>query len=139
MSRVSCRPSHLNFDSFHQPCLLPWRTPYCHRNTAWAGVGEDCRPRTTWRPLALFGQPGSPSFATHWRFLPRRLDGTTAGCQFILPPLRVPPQSSKGCSHTRRFGTLASPPPPVSGMPLGPHPPCHQKSFIASPASGSES
>ena len=36
-------------------------------------------PRTTWRPLTLFGQPGSPSFATNWKFLPRRLDGTTAG------------------------------------------------------------
>ena len=24
-------------------------------------VGEDCRPRTTWRPLTLLGQPGSSS------------------------------------------------------------------------------
>ena len=28
LSRVSCRPSHLNIDRFHQPCLLPWRI--CH-------------------------------------------------------------------------------------------------------------
>ena len=27
-----------------------------------------------------YGQPGSSSFASRWRFLPRRLDGTTAGC-----------------------------------------------------------
>ena len=48
--RVSCRPSHLNFDPFHQPCLLRWLTLYCRRlRLAWAGIGEDCRPRTTWR------------------------------------------------------------------------------------------
>ena len=39
LSRVSCLPLHLIFDRFHQPCLLPWRTPYCHRNTA--GLGRD--------------------------------------------------------------------------------------------------
>ena len=71
LSRWSCRPSHLNTDRFHQPCLLPGRT---------SRIGEDCRPRTAWRPLTLFGQPGSSSSASHWRFLPRRLDGTTAGC-----------------------------------------------------------
>ena len=71
LSRVSCRQFHLNIDRFHQPCLLPGRT---------SRIGEDCRPRTTWRPLTLFGQPGSSSFACHWRFLLRRLDGTTAGC-----------------------------------------------------------
>ena len=40
LSRVSCRPFHLNIDRFHQPCLLPGRT---------SRMGEDCRPRTTWR------------------------------------------------------------------------------------------
>ena len=62
----SCRPPHLNVDRFH----YPGASRYCHRCTAgcWAGTGEDCRPRTTWRPLTLFGQPGSPSFASHWRF-----------------------------------------------------------------------
>ena len=69
LSRVSCRPFHQNFVSFHQPSLLHWRTPYCHRNTAGFGKeGEDCRPRTTRRPHTLFGQPGSPSFSTHWRY-----------------------------------------------------------------------
>ena len=24
LSRLSCRPPHLNFDRFHQPCLFPW-------------------------------------------------------------------------------------------------------------------
>ena len=91
-SCLSCGTPHLNIVRFHQPCLLPWRTPYCHRNTAgfWAGTSEDCHPRTTWRPLTLFGQPGSFSFA-NWRFLPCRPDGTTAKCYFILLPLRVPP------------------------------------------------
>ena len=32
LSKVSCRPSHLNVDRFHQPCLLPWRNPLL----AWA-------------------------------------------------------------------------------------------------------
>ena len=68
--RVRCRPLHLNIDRFHQHCLLPGRT---------SRRSEDCHPRTTWRPLTLFGQPGTSSFASHWRFLPRRLDGTTAG------------------------------------------------------------
>ena len=40
----------MNFDRFHQLCLFLGRT---------SRVGEDCRPRTTWRPLALCGQPGS--------------------------------------------------------------------------------
>ena len=81
-SRVSCRQSHLNVVRFHQPCLLPWRVPLLPPKHGWllGREDEDCFPRTTWRPLTLCGQPGSPSFATHWRFLPRRLDGTTAGC-----------------------------------------------------------
>ena len=58
LSRVSCRPPHLNFDRFHQPCLIPGRT---------SRMGEDCRPRTTWRPLTLAGSPALP-FASHWRF-----------------------------------------------------------------------
>ena len=56
LSRLSCRPPHLNVDRFHQPCLFPGRT---------SRIGEDCRPRTPWRPLSLFGQPGSSSFASH--------------------------------------------------------------------------
>ena len=59
LPRVSCRPSHLNIDRFHQLCLLLGRT---------SRVGEDCRPRTTWRPLSLLEQPGSSYFASHWRF-----------------------------------------------------------------------
>ena len=59
LSRVSCRPFHLNIDRFHQPCVLPGRT---------SRIGEDCRLRTTWLPLTLFGQPGSSSFAFDWRF-----------------------------------------------------------------------
>ena len=50
-SRVSCRPSHQNVDRFHQPCLLPGRT---------SRICEDCRPRTTWRPLTLAGRPALP-------------------------------------------------------------------------------
>ena len=52
LSRVSCRPSHLNFNRFHQPCLLPGRT---------SRIGGSCRfPRTTWRPLTLAGSTVLP-------------------------------------------------------------------------------
>ena len=88
LSRVSCRPSHLNVDRFHQPCLLPGRT---------SRMGEDCRPRTTWRPLTFAGSPALP---------PLRLTGGIAtptrryhGRMFIHPfplPLRVPPREQKG-------------------------------------------
>ena len=122
VSRLSCRPPHLNFDRFHQPCLLPWRVPLLppiHGRDRW-GLSV---LRTTWRPLTLLGQPGSPSFATDWRFFAtptRRYHGR----MLIHPslPLRVPPQDQR-CLHTRKFGTLASPPPPVVVMPWGPHPP----------------
>ena len=71
LSRMSCRPSHLNVDRFHQPCLLPWRNPLLPPKHGWL-LGRDrwCLsvPRTTWRPLTLFGQPGSSSFASHWSF-----------------------------------------------------------------------
>ena len=73
--------------------------------------------RTTWWPLTLLtGSPALPPCATHWRYLPRLLDGTTAGRYFAIPLLRVPPLV-QGCSDTRRLGTLASPPPPVTSMP----------------------
>ena len=62
------------------------------------------------------GQPGSSSFGSHWRFLPRRLDGTTAGCQFILPPPACATWSMKVFAHTQVR---------VGDMPWGPHPPGH--------------
>ena len=91
LSRVSCLPFHLNIDRFHQPCLLPGRT---------SRIGEDCRPRTTWRPLTLCGQPGSPSFASHWRFFAtptRRYHGRT----LIRPssPACANPKSKGVCTH----------------------------------------
>ena len=45
LSRVNCRPSHLNVDRFHQPCLLPGRS----------------HPRTMWQPLTLAGSRVPPS------------------------------------------------------------------------------
>ena len=52
LSRMSA-PRLLNFDRFYQPCLLHGRIP---------GIGEDCRPRTTWRPRTLVGSPIFPPF-----------------------------------------------------------------------------
>ena len=91
----------------------PGASPYCHRNTAgcWAGIGEDCRPRTTWRPLTLFGQPGSHSFATHWRYchadetVPRQdVNSSFPSCVchpigkvFALTQVRDPRESAAAC------------------------------------------
>ena len=63
---VSCRPFYLNVDRFHQPCPLPART---------SRIGEDCRPRTTWRPHTLFGaapdaDPPPPVLDTPWGPIP---------------------------------------------------------------------
>ena len=123
LSRVSCRPPHLNVDRFHQPCLLPGRT---------SRIGEDCRPRTTWRPLTLFEQPGSSSFASHWRFFAtptRRYHGRmlihpSHPCVWIL--------LFQSVIVKFRFGTLTSPPPPVPDLPWGPHPHGHQVSDLSS-------
>ena len=72
LSRVSCRPSHLNFDRFHQPCLLPERT---------SRIGGDCRfpvPRgghLTLRAARLFllcvsqEAPATPTRRYHGRML----------------------------------------------------------------------
>ena len=91
LSRVSCRPSHLNFDRFHQPCLLAGRT---------SRIGEDCRPRTTWRPLTLWEQPvfllcvslevlTTPARRCHGRML-------------IHPSsLHVPPRTRRVFAHTQ--------------------------------------
>ena len=91
---------------------------------AWAGIGEDCRPRTTWRPLTLAGSPVLPPCTTHWRYchadktVPRQdVNSSFPSC--------VCHSKSESCSHTRRFGTLASPPPPIVDTPWGPHPPGH--------------
>ena len=111
LSRLSCRP-HLNVDRFHQPCLLPGRP---------SRIGEDCRPRTTWRPLTPFGAARLFLLCVSLVFfLPRRLDGTTAGCKFILP-LPACATLYHRCLHTRSFGTLAGPPPPVVLLPWRHH------------------
>ena len=50
--QVSCRPSHLNFDRFHQPCLLPGRT---------SRIGGACRfPVPRGGHLPFVGSPALP-------------------------------------------------------------------------------
>ena len=58
---------------------------------------------------------------------------TLGGCSSVPPLYKASHLRNKDgasrahvetrCSHTRRFGTLAVPPPPVGGPPLGPHHP----------------
>ena len=126
LSRVSCRPCHLNFDRFYQPCLLPWRNPLMPPKHDWLlgrEIGEDCRPRTTWRPLTLAGSPVLP---------PLRLTGGSAtptgryhGRTLIHPsPLRVPPNRTQVFAHTQvrdpRESAAA-----CCEHAWGPHPPGH--------------
>ena len=103
----------LNFDRFHQPCLLPYALAATENGWLWGrdkrGLSSPFHVATTY-PC---GQPGLPLRlgASNWRYLPRRLDGTTAARYFALPSLRVPPRHQWVLAH-RRFGTLAGPPPP---------------------------
>ena len=77
---------------------------------------RDCRPRTTWRPLTLAGSPVLPPCVSLEVFATptRRYHGRTLIRP--SPSLRVPP-CGRGV-HTRRFGTVTSPP-LVSDMPWG--------------------
>ena len=71
-------------------------------------------------------------------FLVVRLTGGFCHADWTVPrqnvnspfsPSRVCHPEASGRLHTRMFGTLASPPPPVTGMPWGSHLPGHQSSF----------
>ena len=94
LSRLSCRPPHLNFDRF-SPAL-----PCSPRRTS--RVGEDCRPRTTWaghlplRAAQLFLLCVSLEvFATPTRRYHGRM--------LIHPslPCMCPPPAAKVIAHTQ--------------------------------------
>ena len=70
------------------------------------------------------GQPGSSSFASHWRVFATPT-GRYHGRTFIRPSSPACATRQTRCLHTRKFGTLSSPPPPVLHMPWGPHLPGH--------------
>ena len=73
--------------------VTPAQLPYCHRSTAgcWAGIGEDCRPRTTWRPHTLAGSAVLP---------PLRLTGVFHADQ-TLPRQDVSSPFLPACATTR--------------------------------------
>ena len=102
LSRASCRPSHLNFDSFHQPCLLPWRNPLLPPKHSWLlgrdrwGLSSPYHVATTY-PC---GQPGSPSFATHWRYCHADWTVPRLDVNSSFPPCVCHP-SMKGVLHTQ--------------------------------------
>ena len=116
LSRLSWRPSHLNIDRFHRPCLLPGRT---------SRIREDCHPRTTWRPLTLAGSPvllplrlmvsATPTRRYHGRTLIRPSPPACA----TQPPrcfahAQVPdPRESAAACHGQTLGT------PSPGHPSG--------------------
>ena len=124
LSRGSCRPLHLNIDRFHQPCLLPWRTPTAAVKTAAvrAGIGGGCHLPYHVATTCPCGHPGLPSV---------RLTGGTYHADWTVPRQDVKSpfcmcHPHQRCFHTRRFGTLAVPRTPVTGMPWGPDPLGHQ-------------
>ena len=109
LSMVSCRPFHLNIDRFHQPCLLPGRI---------SRIGEDCRfpvPRGGHLLPSWVGSPALPpllltgGFCHADRMVPRQ----DVNSSFL--PCMCHPEGEGVC--TRRFGTFASPPPPVQRKP----------------------
>ena len=93
-------PLFLQEHRFHQPCLLPGRIPGEVRTVIPV-------PRGGHLPMRAARTGGT---------LPRQLDGTTTG-RLDSPSLPACATRAKRCLHTRRFGTLAGPPPPVGGSP----------------------
>ena len=65
-----------------------------------------------------------PLRAARFSLLVRRTGGiaTPHVNSSISPCVCHPPPLHERCLHTRRFGTLASPPPPVDALPWRPHP-----------------
>ena len=80
----ACRHVLLNFDTFHKPCLTPWRTSFVELKAAEQGWVKIVIivPRVGHVPVLQAAQLFLR--ASHWRFPPRRLDGTTAGRYFAL-------------------------------------------------------
>ena len=111
LSRLSCRPPHLNGDRFHQPCLFP----QAHFQEVRTVVPVPRGGHLPLRAARIFLLCVSLEvFATPTR--------RHHGRMLIHPSLLRVPHRTKRCLHTRKFGTLASPPPPVSGLPWDPIP-----------------
>ena len=101
LSRVSCRPLHLNFDRFHQPCLLHG----AHFQDRW-GLSSPYHVAATY---PYWSNPALP---------PLRLTGGFCHADKTVPRQDVNSSFTycgatllDRCLHTRRFVTLASPPP----------------------------
>ena len=117
LSMVSSRPSHLTIDRFHQPCLFTWAHFQGQVKTVIPAPRGDHLPL---RAARLF----PPCVSLEVLTTPtRRYHGTTDKTLIRPSSLACATPTGKGCLH--KFGTLASPPPPVERMPWGPHPPGH--------------
>ena len=96
LSKVSCRPFHLNVDRFHQPCLLPVLPP----KHGWLGQGQV-------RTVVPVPRGGHLPFLGNQALPPLRLTGGIAtptkryhGRMLIHPSsLRVPPRDKGVCTH----------------------------------------
>ena len=66
-------------------------------------VGEDCRPRTTWRPLTLAGSPALPPLRLTGGFCHADQTVPRQDVNSSFPPCVCHP-SGKRCLHTRRSG-----------------------------------
>ena len=121
LSRVICRPFHLNIDRFHQPCLLPGRT---------SRIGEDCRPRTTWRPLTFFWRAAALLFILCVSLEVFATPTRRYHDQMLIIHLSLPacatPRGKGVCTHTHtRSGPSRVRRRLSETCPWGPHPPGH--------------
>ena len=81
-------------------------------------IGEDCHPRTTWRPLTLAGSPILPPCISLEVFCRADLTAPRQDVNSAFSPCMWPLHLQM-CLHTRSFGTLTSPTPPVRDRPWG--------------------
>ena len=118
LSRVSCRPFHPEFWPFFTSLA-------CHLGALPGYLGPVGSPYTRGDHLPLWAAQffllcvllevfATPTRQYHDRTL---IHPSSPAC--------APPQNQR-CLHTRRFGTLASPPPPVNDLSWGPHLLCHR-------------
>ena len=129
LSRVSCRPAPEFLNIYTSLACYPGAPLTAHRNTAgcWAGIGEDCRPRATWRPTYPFWAArlfllcvslevfATPTRRYHGRMLIHP-----------SPPACATPKPKRVISHTQVRGPLRVRRRLLSACLGDPHPPGHR-------------
>ena len=125
LSRVSCRPAteHCTF-SPALPVTLA-HLPRQLKNCSCSGQGKvrTVVPVPRGGHLHVSRPPDLPSFSCVSLDVLGHADQTVPRQDVNSPFSPARATSVATCLHTRRFGTLAGPPPPVFGLPWEPYPP----------------